>query len=231
MRAAVLSAVFLANNQAFCADVPGGYRPIDRSLAEESIQVCREEESRARTSSWIWGLSGVALGSYAIAAFAGRHGNSSGLKYFAAIGTLGAAGACWNSSVRRWGMRELRNAMAIDVSASGADPGFSIETVRKVGNEFRKMHAGLLEVSEGSLRAGCVVPVLLSGMAVFGFAMGGTAGADLSGICLVGALGIGGPSMLYYSNIKRDLDRMDALMKKWDESFREKKKEGKTQWE
>ena len=88
------------------------------------------------------------------------------------------------------------------------------------------MHASLIAASAGSVRAGCIMPVLLSGMGVFGLSLGGSAGADLAGVSLVGAVGIGGPSMLYYLNIKRDLDRMDALMPRWNESFREKKKEG-----
>jgi hypothetical protein len=66
-------------------------------------------------------------------------------------------------------------------------------------------------------------------MAVFGFAMGNPAGADLAGISASAALGIGAPSMLYYLNIKRDLDRMDALMKDWNQTFRDIKKEGVTQ--
>jgi len=202
---------------------------VDQDLAADSMQICREEGSRAAISAWIWGLTGAGLAAYAINAFAGGHGSDSGLKYFAAIGALGSSGGCWNALVHRDEMYSLRSAMASDIQSSEPDTAFTRETVRRVGTEFRVMHASLISASAGSIRAGCIMPVLLSGMGIFGFSMGGSAGADLAGVSMAGALGIGAPSMLYYINIKRDLDRMDALMPRWNESFREKKKEGLAQ--
>ena len=71
------------------------------------------------------------------------------------------------------------------------------------------------------------MPVLLSGMGIFGFSLGGSAGADLAGISMAGAFGIGGPSMLYYLNIRRELKRMDGLMKRWNENFPAEEKQTK----
>lgn len=203
-----------------------GRIPVDRVLAEDAMQICRNEESRSAISAWIWGLTGAGLAAYAVSAFTGGRGSDSGLKYFAAIGALGTWGGCWNDLSHRGDMRALRTSMAGEVAATEPHTAFSPATARKVGGEFRVMHASLISASAGSLRAGCIMPVLLSGMSIFGFSLGGSAGADLAGISMAGAFGIGGPSMLYYLNIKRDLDRMDALMPRWNETFRDLKKEG-----
>lgn len=222
----VLVTAILIATPAFPVRRLDGRLSVDRVLAEDAIQVCRAEESRATTSAWIWGIAGAGLAAYAITAFAGGHGSDSGLKYFAAIGAIGSGGGSWTAWSRRNSMRDLREAMAGEVAATGPDYGFSPGTIQRAGGEFRRLHASLISASAGSVRAGCIMPVLLSGMAVFGFSLGSSAGADLAGISFAGALGIGGPSMLYYLNIKRDLDRMDALMPRWSQTFRDLKKEG-----
>jgi len=225
----IILMVVLVGFPAFPAPRPDGRLPIDRSLISDSVQVLRNEETQSKYSAWIWGLSGAVLSYYAIRAFSGGQGSDSGIKYFAAIGALGSFGGCWNDLARRGDLMRLRTGLTGDVAATEPAPALTPETVRKIGGEFRMMHASLISASAGSVRAGCIMPVLLSGMAIFGFSMGNAAGGDLAGISMSGALGIGGPSMLYYLNIKRDLDRMDALMPRWNQSFREKKKEGLAQ--
>jgi hypothetical protein len=193
--------------------------PADPAVAHDAAEVLGSEGSRSAESAWLWGASGAAMAAYSIVAFSGGHGKSGTLKYFSALGALGALIGVSTSVTRARQMSRLRLAVERDLAESGSSPGLRERTVREAGKELRMMHSALITTATSSLRTGCVLPVLLSGIAVFGLASGISSGPDLAGVCLAGGLGIGGPSMLYYLNVKRELPRMNALMRQWNGIF------------
>jgi len=192
---------------------------VDPLLARDVADMLGVEGARATSSGWLWGASGAALAAYSIVAFAGGYGSESSLKYFSALGALGTAIGVSASVARGREMSRLRNAIEADLAESGPAPKLRERTVRETGKELRMMHSALITTATSSLHTGCVLPVLLSGIAIFGLASGLSSGPDLAGVSMAEALGIGGPSMLYYLNVRRDLPRMNALMGRWNGNF------------
>lgn len=216
---------------------PGdGRLAVNPGVAEEASEVIADYAGDAGKSALMWAVSGIALAAYSIVAFSGGRGSDSALKYFSAVGAVGAGIGTFTSMRRGGELRALHQAINDDRAQTSDRMMLSREVVRDTGAELRRMHSALITSATSSLRAGCVTPVLLAGIAVYGFASGGERGPDLAGVSLAGAVGIGGPSMLYYLNIKRELKRMDGLMKRWNDNFPAEvinggKKEGNTQWE
>ncbi|MEK7766478.1 MAG: hypothetical protein AAB368_09590, partial [bacterium] len=66
---------------------------------------------------------------------------------------------------------------------------------------------------------GCVVPVLLSGIGLYGLALGGATGDALAGVMLGGAMVAGVPSMLTYWSLQGRVRRLDGLLAHWNEAF------------
>ena len=88
-------------------------------------------------------------------------------------------------------------------------------TSAMVGTTLRRMDRELHRSSEGALRAGCVVPVLLSGIGLYGILLDEPAGQQLAGVTLGGAMVIGVPSMLTYWGLNDRLEHLDALLQRW----------------
>lgn len=216
-----LAALLTLSASAWGKGAPAGEArlAVNPGVAEEASEVISDYASDAGWASVMWMVSTAALTAYSVVAFSGGRGTDSALKYFSAIGAVGTGIGVVTSLRRRAQLRRLQFAIKEDWARSGSEMTLSGSVVRETGAELRRMHSALITSATSSLRAGCVTPVLLGGIAVYGFASGGQRGPDLAGVALAGAVGIGGPSMLYYLNIKRELKRMDGLMKRWNDSF------------
>lgn len=81
------------------------------------------------------------------------------------------------------------------------------------------MRHSLKTMSQSGLRAGCVIPVLFSGIALYGLSAGTAQGEDLAGLAIGAALVMAVPSMLRYWSLKTRLDRVDGLINLWDRNL------------
>ena len=220
---AVLSTVLGALLPSACRaqETATQWTEVSSDVPRDAVSVLKDEEARAGMSGIIWTVSFSILTTYAVWEFVSDESGSGDMKYFAAAGAVGALLSVLRSLDRGRQLSVLRISLETEM-APGEPPTqrLSANTVRAVGKELGSIHATLKEAASGSLRASCILPVLLSGIGVFGLGMGGPMGQDLAGISLAGALGIGGPSMLYYFGVQDDIERMDSLMNRWNGSFR-----------
>ena len=190
---------------------------IDAGLGRDAVKLMREEEGKARRASWIWGsVAGISVG-YAGWVFIAKGNGESVLTYVSLVGIL-AGGVGLVQGIMR--ARETAAIASGLSSAPGVAGTLRVEprTALAFESDLSSMESEARVSARSALRAGCVVPVLLSGVAIFGLVTGGDAGEQLAGVALGGALAIGGPSMLSYWGSKGRLDRYQSLMTRWNDS-------------
>jgi hypothetical protein len=190
---------------------------VEAGLAGDCAKLMREEEAKARKSAWIWGaLAGVSAG-YAGYVFAGKNTGEPVLTYVSLVAVV-AGGVGLVQGILR--AREADGLARGFESAPGPAGTVRVGPANAAAFErdLSSLELGARDSARSTLRSGCVVPVLLSGVAVFGLVQGGDSGDQLAGICLGGALAIGGPSMLSYWGLRDRLDRYQSLMTRWKDS-------------
>jgi len=190
---------------------------LDSSLAGDAAKLMREEEGKARGASWIWGsVTGLSAG-YAGWVFIGKGSGEPVLTYVSLVGVL-AGGVGLVQGI----MRALEAATIARGLETAPGPGGTLKVDPRTALAFERdlgaLESGARVSARSALRAGCVVPVLLSGVAIFGLTAGGEAGEQLAGVALGGALAIGGPSMLSYWSSRGRLDRYESLKTRWNDS-------------
>lgn len=168
-----------------------------------------------------WGVTALISGGYVVAVVTGsRHLGPPVLTYLA---MAGLAGGMTGLSVAAWHKTRLRGLIVrLDQDLARPDPASPLLrplTSGLVGGELHRRHRELHKASEGALRAGCVVPVLLSGIGLYGVLAEEPGGQQLAGVSLGGAMVIGVPSMLTYWGLSGRLERMDRLMRRWSDTF------------
>jgi hypothetical protein len=191
-----------------------GITPVEGpvAVAAEARAALGGERERARRGTWLWAIAGTSSAAYLASGWGGYHAPHAVLTPLAVVGFLAAAVGVGQGAVRQAQLSGLEARLA----AEGA-PGPA--TVRAVGAELRSIQASARSVAGGGARAGCVVPLLLSGIGLYGLALGGTTGDALAGVMLGGALAAGVPSVLTYWSLRARLERIDGLLARWNVAF------------
>jgi len=181
----------------------------------------RAETSKSMRATWVWAAVAVGSGIYAGAALAGRAGGPPVAKYLSIVGVLaGLTGAAREGS-RAHSIGKLRAGLEEGLNASAGEPvvRLSAEVLEGTGTELHGRLNRLRRSSRGALRAGCVLPVLLGGIGIYGLTVSSSGGDVLAGVGVGGALVIGAPSMLSYFGLQERLKRTERLVARWDDAL------------
>lgn len=224
-RAAVL-ALALAAARASGDDVAAPVAPpvpdagLAAAVAGEARTTLSDAASGQGTAMFVWGVTAAVSGGYAGWALSGRTHGASVLAYLAVAGFVGGLTGLGASAWRQHDLNGLIVRLDQDLARpAGPDPVLAPATRTLIGAELHAMHRELHRESEGALRAGCVLPVLLSGIGLYGALLNDAGGQQLAGVTLGGAMVIGVPSMLTYWGLSGRLERMDGLIKRWSDTF------------
>jgi hypothetical protein len=175
---------------------------LDSSLAGDAAKLMRVTGLSAGYAGWV---------------FIGKGSGEPVLTYVSLVGVL-AGGVGLVQGI----MRALEAATIARGLETAPGPGGTLKVDPRTALAFERdlgaLESGARVSARSALRAGCVVPVLLSGVAIFGLTAGGEAGEQLAGVALGGALAIGGPSMLSYWSSRGRLDRYESLKTRWNDS-------------
>jgi hypothetical protein len=190
------------------------------AVAVDVRELFAGEISDESTGMLVWGITAVVSAGYAAAVFSGHAHGASVLTYLSVAGVAGGATRVGAGAWRQHELRGLERRLDEDLARpADAGPVLLPPTTTAVGAELRRMDTALHQESEGALRAGCVVPVLLSGIGLYGLLLDEPAGQQLAGVTLGGAMVIGVPSMLSYWGLSGRVDRMDRLLRRWSENL------------
>ena len=192
----------------------------DLEAVRETKDAFLDEERSAEGYAWLFGISAAGCGFWSVYSPV-RHGVIGAPEIASAIGALGLAAASLKSSERK--TRFARTRSLLSAALESASPGgVSLERSEalRVEEELVGLRDALAANASGGLRAGCVVPALLCGVAVFGYSLGEGTGRDLAGVCVISALVIGGPAVLNSWNINWRLRRIELLIALWRESVK-----------
>jgi hypothetical protein len=194
-----------------------GAGPFPASVLADTGSLLKAEALRAKRAASLWGLwGGISIGYLGWEAVDPGQGSPlmSCVSYVGvAAGILGFA----RDLSREKHLMKLNQSLNLDVATGGGPPyRLSRETAGAIRKEISSLGNSLRLASRSGLRAGCVIPVLLSGIAFYGLSTGTDTGENLAGLALGGALVIGLPSMLRYMSLKSRLKRVEGLMQIWD---------------
>ena len=215
-RVVVLAALLVAARAG--ADDPVAVAPaqVPVPLAARAADFTRDAATQARTGLWSWSTVGLAGGTYAGLVLAGRHPGPDWVASLSFVGAIAGVIGGVRSWMRSHELAALGN--RLDPVAAGHDleatMAVDLETRAAFERELFGTRRKLEASARGALRAGCVLPVLLGGIAGYGL-LAGRGGEELAGISLGGALVIGAPSVLSYWGLNARLRRVDALAREW----------------
>jgi len=199
---------------------PGPNAIREAAVAGEARDTLSGAAAGQGTAMFVWGVTAAVSGGYAGWAFSGRTHGASVLTYLAVAGFVGGLTGLGAAAWRQHDLNGLILHLDQDLARpAGSDPVLAPATCALVGTELHRMHRELHRESEGALRAGCVMPVLLSGIGLYGVLLQDSGGQQLAGVTLGGAMVIGVPSMLTYWGLSGRLERMDGLMQRWSNTF------------
>jgi len=209
---ALLAVVALVVPAGAHGDAEGEASVEPAAVAADARALLREEAERARLGTWMWAIAGTASAAYLASGWGGYHAAHPVLTPLAVVGALAASVGIGQGAVRQARLNGLRARLASDAAPGAA-------AVRDAGAELRAIQASARSVAAGGARAGCVVPVLLSGIGLYGLALGGATGNALAGVMLGGSLAAGVPSVLTYWSLRGRLERVDGLLARWNVAF------------
>lgn len=172
----------------------------------------------AITAAWVWSVVVVGSASYAIWSSTKEAHPVPVAQYGSYIGVLGGAVGLVQAMARAGHAGDLMAGLDRDQAANPSPIRLSPPTVQATDRELRGTQATLAARASGTLRAGCVVPMLLGGIGLYGLALRNPSGDDLAGLAIGGAVVVGGPSVLTYWGLKYRLERIDQLIQRWDEA-------------
>ncbi len=213
----VMLAALLAVGRA-AADEPIAVAPAELPvpLAREAAAFARDAAAQARRGLWGWSTMGLAGGAYAGLVLAGRHPGPDWVASLSFVGAIAGVIGGVRSWMRSHELAALGNRLDPVAAGRGAEATMAVDLETRLAfeRELFGTRRKLAASARGALRAGCVLPVLLGGIAGYGL-LAGRGGEELAGVSLGGALVIGAPSVLSYWGLNARLRRVDALAREW----------------
>ncbi len=199
-----------------------GYRDCSRESIEQAHQFLRAESRRAASSAAVWGVVGAVSAGYLGAGLSGLAAWETAPTALSLIGVLAGPTGVYRGMARREEVRRLEDALRHETGNCDAPScPVSLATGIALLDEMRARRDSLAAASTSGLRAGCVIPVILSGFAFYGFSIGNSAGEDLAGLSIGASLVIAIPSLLRYLSARRRLSGLCEIIGVWEQHLKQ----------
>lgn len=187
--------------------------PASAEALNSTADFFRDEAARAEKSARLWGTTALVSAATAVGGWSGVLEVPAAVNYLTYVLAVGGGLGTFQELAKRKHYLGLAEALDSDRTPAGAG-GFWIRkpTAERARAELASMKGSLETASESGLRAGCVIPALLSGVAIYGLSAGTEQGEDLAGLAVGAALVMAVPSMLRYWSLKTRLARVEDLI-------------------
>ena len=187
--------------------------PVSEEALSSTADFFRDEAARGRKSARLWGATGLVSVATVTGGWAGLLEVPAAVNYLTCVLAVGGSLGTFQELARSRHYLSLVEALSSDTTPADTK-GFWVKepTAELARMELASIQSSLERASESGLRAGCVIPVLLSGVAIYGLSAGTEQGEDLAGIAVGAALVMAVPSMLRYWSLKTRLARVEGLI-------------------